>query len=193
MLADQHARRGSSRILILAGRVIEISFVCMGRLFLLVALLMVAVSPAGTAQTVRSELWRGVWISLPNDVKVEGQQPPVPEVIKQTRISFAGGSEASFYIELWRLKKGEPSVNIAALASAERRWLRGYAKNVTVRVKGNSYSYSYIKDGGWIYRRNIRYSPRQLIKAYLNIPSGDRYSEETRRMIRMVESISLRR
>ena len=160
---------------------------------ILCLLFAVALTCTATAETTRRELWRGVWISLPKSAKAERQRPPVPEVLRQTRISLNGGSAVSFAIDLWRLKSGEPSVNIPALAAAERRWMRGYAQNVTVRVQGNSYSYSYIKDGQWISGRNIRFSPRKLVKASLNVPAKARYSKETRRMLRMIESISLRR
>lgn len=163
------------------------------RHILTAALLAAALNVTAAAQTARQQLWPGVWISLPKEVKIERQRPPIPEVLRQVRVSSTSGTGNSFYVDLWRLKRGEPSVNIAALANAERRWMRDYARNVTVRVRGNSYSYSYVKDGWWTFGRNIRFSSRQLVKASFNVPSKARHAKETRLMTQTIESISLRR
>jgi hypothetical protein len=165
----------------------------MWRYILTAALLAAALDVTAAAQTPRQQIWPGVWISLPKGVKIERQRPPISEVLKQTLVSSNSGTGSSFYVDFWRLKKGEPSVNIAALAKAERLWMRDYARKVTVRVRGNSYSYSYVKDGRWIFGRNVRFSSRQLVKASLGVPANAQHAKETRRMVRMIESISLRR
>ena len=160
---------------------------------LIFALAAATLNSAEAAHAARQQFWPGVWISLPKGVKIERQRPPIPEVLRQVRVSSASGTANSFYVDLWRLKRGEPSVNIAALAKAERRWMRDYARNVTVRVRGNSYSYSYVKDGWWTFGRNVRFSSRQLVKARLSVSSKARHAKETRLMTQMIESISLRR
>lgn len=133
-------------------------------------------------QTTRHQLWRGVWISLPEGAVVENQPRPVPRVRKQAVIDRV-------IIDLVRQKRGLPYG-----AEPERRWRRevGY-RNITIRERGNSYFAAYTSRGYWHFNRKIRMSPRQMVEAYFSVSLQERHTEETRRRRAMIMSISLRR
>jgi len=135
-----------------------------------------------TAQVVRDQLWRGVWITLPPGADVQEQPRPVPRVRKQVIID-------GVFIDLVRQKKGLPYG-----AEAERRWRREVGhRQLTIRERRNSYSCSYIDQGRWCFNRKIRLSSKQMVEAYFSVPLASRHAPETRKMRAMVESISLRK
>jgi len=145
-------------------------------------LLTAALCWAAEGRTTRHQLWRGVWISLPEGAEIQPQPRPIRRVRKQVIIDGA-------IIDLVRQNKGLPYG-----AEFERRWRReaGY-RNITVRSRGNSYFTTSTSRGVWHFNRKVRMSPKQMVEAYFSVPVPQRNSEEARRLRAMLMSISLRR
>jgi hypothetical protein len=150
----------------------------------LAASMVLALGLCGVAegQTTRHQLWRGVWISLPEGAEIQPQPRPIRRVRKQVFIDGA-------IIDLVRQKKPLPYG-----AEFERRWWREFGyRNITVRSRGNSYFTTYTSRGIWSFNRKVRLSSRQMVEAYFSVPVAERHSDEARRLRAMLMSISLRR
>ena len=163
----------------------------MMRHILAAVLLAAALNVTAAAQTARQQLWPGVWISLPKGAKVERwSDGPIPEILKQARVSLGDGSDGFFYVDLWRQRSGIMPYG----AAFDRRLKRqdGY-RNVSIRERKGSYAISYNSRKTWYYTRKIRMSSRQMVKASLSVALKERRSGETRRLLRILDSISLSR
>lgn len=146
-------------------------------------LVLLASVGTATAEDVRQQLWRGLWISLPKDTEVTKQIPgPVPWVRKSAY--FDGVT-----IELVKQKTGLPYG-----AKIERRLrLQDGERDVTVREQGGSYWISSVYRGQWEFTRKIRLSRTSMIKATFSVPASQRHSKETRSKRAIVMSISPRK
>lgn len=160
----------------------------MNRKLVLAALVTFALSIFAEAQTTRQELWRGLWISLPEGTEVRTEIPgPIPEISKTA--SFERQGEWLAYIELWRQTRG-----LVYGAEIERRLRRRDGqRNVTARESGNSYWVSATYQGQWEFTRKIRLSPTRMIKAGFSVPVGERHTEATRLKRSIIMSISVRK
>jgi hypothetical protein len=93
-------------------------------------------------------------------------------------------------VDLQRQRSG----NMPYGAAFDRRLKRqdGY-RNVSIRERKGSYAISYNSRKTWYYTRKIRMSSRQMVKASLSVALKERRRGETRRLLRILDSISLSR
>jgi hypothetical protein len=147
---------------------------------------------AEASRTSRVELWRGIWITLPDGAKIERVNPtPIARVKRQAIVTAPSFGDNYVIVDLIWQKSGLPYG-----AAFERRWLRGSGyHNVTVRRRGNSYwsSYSDRGQGWWAFNRKILLSHKSYVESYFYTSPKLRRSKEAKSMRKMIMSISKRR